>query len=125
MANFVRLLLARLLFTTYLPHYFVVFVVFRLQGYSATTIFNATRQTRYATLSGDTTMQPGFNCKANSAWHAWQEAGHAWRRLNPNADHQSTNQAALNFANVDGWPDAGKNARYRAFMECARVAGLL
>lgn len=56
------------------------------------------------------------SCLPNSAWREWQKAGQEWRAGNPSGDAES---AASDFAAEPGWPDAGQNARYRAFSEGA------
>jgi len=57
-----------------------------------------------------------FNCKTGSAWHSWQIEGYEWAMKNNGLDPAS---AAESFSNLPGWPNAGKDARYRAFMEGA------
>jgi len=56
------------------------------------------------------------NCRIGSAWHDWQLAGVEWRKQNESLDAKD---AASTFGNVDGYPDIGKDARRRAFLEGA------
>lgn len=64
-------------------------------------------------------VEPGYGCKRESAWHTWQTAGAAWKAATPNATTAETHAAASAFAAEPGWPDAGRHARFRAFLECA------
>jgi hypothetical protein len=59
------------------------------------------------------------NCRPGSAWDTWQNAGRTWRTENPDTVESNKIDAASQFANLEGWPEAGKNARHRAFLEGA------
>jgi hypothetical protein len=58
-------------------------------------------------------------CKRNSAWHDWQKAGKEWRENTWANSQKAILLAANNFASLPGWPDAGRDARKRAFLEGA------
>lgn len=60
-------------------------------------------------------------CKPGSAWHTWQRRGIEWREANPEASNEQALHAAKSSAITFGWPDAGKAAYCRAFMEGAGV----
>jgi hypothetical protein len=64
------------------------------------------------------TVRSIHTCKPGSAWDTWQKAGAAWRVDNPTADDAAAISAATDYAQIGGYPDLGKSARYRAFMEC-------
>ena len=62
------------------------------------------------------------NCKHGSAWHTWQKAGASWQRRHPYADVNQLKRAAISFGAEAGYPQAGRSARERAFLEGARDA---
>ena len=58
-------------------------------------------------------------CKPGSAWHTWQKAGSEWRKTTYATTPGARLFAATCFASLPGWPDAGRDARKRAFLEGA------
>jgi hypothetical protein len=70
------------------------------------------------TANQNTMKMKPINCKNGSAWHTWQKAGYEWARTGLEIEMEA---AALDFANLPGFPNAAKEARYDAFLEGARA----
>lgn len=66
-------------------------------------------------------MIKAINCKQDSAWHTWQIDGAAWATSSKETKEQTITQAAEKFANAPGWPPAGIEARYKAFIEGVKL----
>ena len=66
-------------------------------------------------------MIKAINCKTGSAWHAWQVEGAEWVIKTEAATEKAIENAATVFANVSGFPSAGIDARYRAFIEGVKL----
>lgn len=66
------------------------------------------------------TIRNIHQARPGSAWHQYQEAGHAWRADNPEANVWDMRAAARAFADTDSWCDAIAIVKYTAFVERAR-----
>lgn len=66
-------------------------------------------------------MIKAINCKQGSAWHEWQNSGAEWAITVKDYSDQKITEAAQTFANVSGWPQAGIDARNRAFIEGVKL----
>ena len=66
-------------------------------------------------------MIKAINCKTGSAWHTWQIDGAEWASKAQAITDKTIENAATTFANVSGWPSAGIDARYRAFIEGVKL----
>lgn len=62
-------------------------------------------------------MKP-INCKKNSAWHTWQQAGYEWRKKTWANSRGALLLAAAAFAS-QSYGDNEYSARKRAFIEGA------
>lgn len=66
-------------------------------------------------------MIKAINCKQDSAWHTWQIDGATWATSSNENTREAMAQAAEAFANAAGWPPAGIEARYKAFIEGVKL----
>ena len=66
------------------------------------------------------TIRNIHEARPGSAWHQYQEAGHAWRADNPDANNIAMLAAAKEFGDTDSWCDAIAIVKYTAFIERAR-----
>ena len=65
-----------------------------------------------------------FNeAKPGSAWDTWRKAGIEWRNQTYATSKGAILLAATIFAHEGDYPDIGKDARKRAFIEGATLAG--